>query len=240
MRPARSVSQVHSLPVQLAWFVGLSTCVLIATAALAQSDVDLFQRFFGTYSPLLVVSGVICVGAVLLMFLNANVQMAVVIPDVWGRGVLVCVLGASLFVLPTILVDALQPFSEDLNVTLPSAFLFYPVMGFVVEVLFHLLPLSIALFFLIYILSVGDASRRFWIAACVAAGLEPAFQIWVGAAREGLTWKSVYLGVHLFLFGLGQLYVLKSYGFLHMFLFRMVYYLHWHILWGTLRLSLLF
>jgi hypothetical protein len=30
------------------------------------------------------------------------------------------------------------------------------------------------------------------------------------------------------------------YGFLSMYAFRLVYYLHWHIVWGYLRLQLLF
>jgi len=239
-RPARSNFQVHSLPRQVAWFAGLSTFVLIATVTLEHSDADLFQRFFGDYSPLLIVFSLVGLGAASLVFLNAHAHATVATPAVWGRALLFSVIGASLFVVPTILVDILQPFPEHLNVMPPPALLFYPVMGFVVEVLFHLLPLSLALFVLNYVLPFGDVSRRFWVAACVAAALEPAFQVWVGLAREGLTWKSVYLGGHLFLFGLVQLYVLKSFGFVHMFLFRMVYYLHWHILWGALRLSLLF
>lgn len=238
--PSLPIVPVYSRPVQLVWFASLSAFVLIATVVVAHADAETFRRFFGSSSPVLVVSGVVVAGAVLLAFLNAQVRVAVVMPGVWGRAALVCMVGGTVFVVPTILVDVFQPFSEDLNVGLPSALLFYPVMGFVVEIVFHLLPMAMALLVLNYVLPISDVARQFWFAAGIAAALEPAFQIWVGAASEGLTWKSVYLGGHLFLFGLAQLYVLRSFGFVHMFLFRMVYYLHWHILWGTLRLSLLF
>ena len=131
-------AQVYSLRVQLVWFACLSCLVVGAAAVLTYADAKTFQRFFGSISPVLVVSALAAIGAVLSVFLNARAQVAVVMPGVWARGGLFCVVGGTLFVVPTILVDLLQPFPEDLNVALPSALLFYPVMGFVVEIVFHL------------------------------------------------------------------------------------------------------
>ncbi len=225
---------------QMVWFSALSVLVLIATVGAASADPDLFQRFFGSVSPIGIILAAICVGGLSAWYLSAGAGILVLAPGVWARGLLFSAICASLFALPTIFVDVIAPFPEGLNVGLPSALFYYPVMGFVVEVLFHLLPLSVFLF-LATCLTIGvEGSHRFWICALMVAALEPAFQVWVGVTAQGWSWKSVYLGVHLFLFGVVQMFILRRFGFMHMFLFRMVYYLHWHILWGTLRLSLLF
>jgi hypothetical protein len=48
------------------------------------------------------------------------------------------------------------------------------------------------------------------------------------------------VGVHIYVFNALQLYVFKRYDFLSMYAFRLVYYLHWHVVWGYMRLQLLF
>ncbi len=230
----------ETLRTQIRWFAVLSVPILVATGCLAYSGPELFQRFFGNYSPVLIILAVICIGASAGWFLFTRMDIMMVVVDEWARGLLFSGIGATLIVLPTILVDTFQPFPEDMNVAVPAALLFYPIMGYVVEITFHLVPLSILLLVVSKATDVGDAPRQFWTCAAIAATLEPGFQIWAGATEQGWTWKSIYLGVHLFLFSVVQFYVLKRFGFVHMFLFRMTYYLHWHILWGTLRTSLLF
>jgi hypothetical protein len=51
---------------------------------------------------------------------------------------------------------------------------------------------------------------------------------------------NVYMWIHLFVFNFLQMLVFKRYDFLKMYMFRLVYYLLWHIVWGSVRLGLLF
>ena len=48
------------------------------------------------------------------------------------------------------------------------------------------------------------------------------------------------MGLHLFVFGMIQLSLFKRYGFVAMYTCRLAYYAVWHIIWGYLRLQLLF
>jgi hypothetical protein len=49
-----------------------------------------------------------------------------------------------------------------------------------------------------------------------------------------------YVGLHIFLIGLVQLLLFTRYDFITMYTFRLSYYAIWHILWGHLRLNLIF
>ena len=44
----------------------------------------------------------------------------------------------------------------------------------------------------------------------------------------------------VFVIAVLQLYVFRRFDFASMYSFRLVYYAWWHILWGTIRLSVLF
>ena len=48
-----------------------------------------------------------------------------------------------LFVGGAIAIDAVFTFSEDINLLPPKSLLFYPMIGFVVEIVFHVVPLVI-------------------------------------------------------------------------------------------------
>ncbi|MDH5615437.1 MAG: hypothetical protein OEY62_02735, partial [Acidimicrobiia bacterium] len=137
--------------------------------------------------------------------------------------------------------DRLGRFPEDINVAWPRALLFYPAMGFVAEVVFHLIPLS--LFSpLVRMLTNWDKGQRSYIIVSIAAVAlaEAAFQVFTGGSGDRNRWLSAYLGLHLLGFGGAQLAVLRKRGFASMALMRLVYYAIWHILWGRLRLTLLF
>jgi len=46
--------------------------------------------------------------------------------------------------------------------------------------------------------------------------------------------------VHVFVINIIGLLLFRRHGFIMMYLFRLMYYFLWHILWGHLRLSILF
>jgi len=49
-----------------------------------------------------------------------------------------------------------------------------------------------------------------------------------------------YVGLHVFLINLLQLWLFKRYDLISMYSFRLAYYLLWHIGWGHVRLKLRF
>jgi hypothetical protein len=145
-------------------------------------------------------------------------------------------LGAGL-TLPVIIVDVFGGFPADLNVALPDALLFYPSIAFVAETAFHVLPLS----GLAVVASVARVppSRLWPFAAAGASLIEPVLQVAWGASDSPL-WASAYVGLHLLVFNLIGVHVLRRHGFLAVWSYRMAYYLVWHITWGALRTGLLF
>ncbi len=221
-------------------FLMLSTVIMAATTILTLEQAFLFQRFFSSYNPLMVVGLTTVVGLFCLYFLNSGEWYSVHKIARAREGILFSSVVATCLVLPTILVDIAQPFPRDMNVLLPASLLFYPTMGFVVEVIFHLLPLTILLVGPGIILSGRHKPKLLWGATIIVAFVEPAFQVAFAYVGQTLDWKAFYLSVHLFIFGLVQLYVFRRYGFLQMYGFRLIYYLHWHVIWGSLRLPLLF
>ena len=121
---------------------------------------------------------------------------------------------------------------------MPQALLFYPSIGFVAEMAFHVLPLAIVLVAQSPLaLRVGE-ERLVWLGILVVAVLEPTFQVLLGGGA--LTWSDAYTWIHIFAIAALQLYVFRRYDFASMFSFRMVYYAYWHILWGVIRLKVLF
>jgi len=70
--------------------------------------------------------------------------------------------------------------------------------------------------------------------------LEPAFQLGRGFPGKPMSGLDAYVGLHVLVISLLQLYVFRRYDFVSMITFRLVYYIHWHIVWGYLRLQWLF
>ena len=188
---------------------------------------------------MVVVTATVLLGALALAQLTRN-EVVPGAPS--SAGLLRAAAIASLLAALTIAIDAITvPFSAGINVRFPKSLLFYPVMAMVVEVLFHLLPLALlsAPFGRRFRGGGVRAKRRsLWACVVLVALVEPIFQI--SLAGDAPSWLRVYLAAHLFVFNVGQLWLFVRHGFLTMVVFRLVYYLHWHVLWGHARLELLF
>ena len=78
-----------------------------------------------------------------------------------------------------------------------------------------------------------------WASILAVSFIEPIYQarFMIGGSP---TWAIVYVGVHVYLINIVQLSVYKRYDFLSAYAFRLTYYALWHVLWGHLRLGLLF
>lgn len=218
-------------------YIGLWLGVAGLTGILSIRDNLFFQRFFGGINPLVAMVVIGLLGLVLLdVFLSRGWFD---IYRTWNVGWLIipfCL--AALFALVIILVDIKVGFPKEMNVPFPRSLLFYPAIGFVVEIVFHVLPLSLLLIVLTNLSKTTNFDSLIWPCLIVVALLEPIYQTIMGSQMP--VWATVYVFLHVFLFNMLELVIFKRYDFVSMYAFRMMYYLFWHILWGYARLKLLF
>jgi hypothetical protein len=147
---------------------------------------------------------------------------------------------AILFLSGAIFLDVTFPYPVDINLPFPKSILFYPIMGYVVEILFHLVPLTLLLGVLVKVLKKADREKIIFACILIVSLIEPIYQYMMVPTIGHPIWVEAFDGGRLFLFSLVQLNILKRYDFISMYSFRLVYYMLWHILWGSLRLLILF
>jgi hypothetical protein len=221
-------------------YTSLSLLVIIFTGILYFSDPLLFHRFIGGIDPLLAFFIVIILGALLLSFLLShgwfNIYKKENLKGVVRRSVI-----AILFVFITILVDIKNPFPANINILFPRSLLFYPAIGFLVEIIFHILPLSLLLFILPAIFKDINQKNIVVVSILIVSLLEPGFQaIPMTTSNHFPLWAVAVIWLNLFVFNFFQLLLFKRYDFITMYSCRLAYYLAWHIVWGYFRLDLLF
>jgi hypothetical protein len=217
-------------------FAILSIAVTMLTWIISNSS--LFERYFGKIDPLIIIISISILGVVLLSLLLAKGQF-LIYKKGNIRGIFLSAGLAVVFAVVVILVDVRVMFPNDMNVLFPQSLLFYPAIGFVVEVLFHILPLSLLFFFLSTFFKIIGNRLIIWICILTVSILEPVYQI-ISAVGHYPSWTIIYIGFHIFLINLVQLLIFQRYDFISMYSFRLVYYLLWHVIWGYMRLELLF
>lgn len=210
-------------------FSGLSLSILLLTAILHIWDASVFVQYLGQLDPILGVLLVISVGISLVRYLEKSEQKLMLNSFEW-EGLLTSSLFSACFGVIIILIDFTGIFPDNINVGYPICLIFYPVMAYIVEILFHLLPISLLSKFNL------DDTRAYYLIALI----EPAFQLVIGGVDSTIFWASMIVSFHIFLINVAQLYVFKKYGFLTMYWLRFGYYLIWHEIWGVLRLGILF
>ncbi len=220
-------------------FFGLSIMVLVLTSVVYFLDNHVFQQLLGEINPLLAGFLIIALSFVLLSILLSKGWFAI-----YRRGNLkgyAYALGlAALFGAIAIIVDfSTRIYSADLNVLFPKSLLYYPAIGFYAETLFQVLPISIVLLGLTRGFKKLSCNKAIWISILVASLVEPLVQV-TGLSGQLPPWFAVFESMRLFVFVLSQLSFFKRYDFVTMYWFRIVYYIFWHIVWGYLRLILLF
>lgn len=221
--------------------VAYSVLALVAAgmvAILLPAAADDFTRYVGGVHPLLVVVLAAAAGLVALISLHRYGGFQIVSGRATLRGLLAAAGAATFFAAAVVIADLLWRYPAAINVPWPRAWLFYPAIGLVAEIVFHLVPFAVLLFLLSPLRDSFGQDRLFWTAAILVALLEPTFQAVL--AREPLSPRTAYTWVHIFAIALCQLALFKRYDFASMYAFRVVYYAYWHVLWGALRLILLF
>ena len=143
-----------------------------------------------------------------------------------------------LFTSIAIYIDLKNPFPKDTHILFPESLLFYPVIAFFVEIVFHVLPFALLLVLSTAIFKNVAFQKHLWISIVIVALLEPSYQTINMASSP--TWAVAIIFINLFLFNLTQLIVFKKYDFITMYFFRLLYYMIWHVIWGYFRLDFLF
>lgn len=201
-----------------------------------------FAPYLGSLPPLPALGVVAGLGLVGLNFLQARWRLVVLQPETGPRRLLVATLAGMLFGTLIVVAEVTGSYQgpADLNVPPPYSMLFYPVIGYVVEIVFKILPLALLLAMLELTrgrrVPAGRTPSVVWPFLLVAA-LEPAYQL---ARADSVSWEQAYVGAHVYAINLVQLYLFRRYDFVTMYWFRLVYYAIWHVGWGYLRLSVLF
>jgi hypothetical protein len=204
------------------------------TGILSFSPNPVFQPFFRNIPPVLAVSVTSVLGVVALSFLYSRHWFEMAAGSESLRGAAWSSAFATLFAVVIVLADLVVVFPFQ-HVPPPQSFLFYPTIAYVAEIVFHILPLSILLALLGPRFKGRDSTKLLWLCIVLASCPEPLFQLNWRSTESPLSWVDVYVGLHVFAFNVLQLALFRRYDFLSMYVCRLVYYLYWHVLWGSLR-----
>lgn len=197
-----------------------------------------FAPYYATVSPVVGTALVVLVGVAALSYLDSRGWFAIRAAPHESGGVILPAATAAILAAPVIMVDVLGGFPRDINVEAPESILFYPVIAVVAEIAFHAVPLAVLLGVLSRAALRFGRDRLVWLCIAMAAVIEPAFQVvWAPAASPA--WATAYVSLHVLIINLIGLHFLRRYDFLTGYLFRVLYYVCWHVLWGFLRLRLL-
>ncbi len=221
-------------------YIGLSAGIVTLTGIIYFSNKLLFQRFIGRINPLIAFFIVTILGIILFTFLLYRGWFAI-----YQRENLAVLFRYSsltaLFAIISILVDLKVGFPADMNILFPKSLLFYPAIGYLVEILFHILPLTILLISLTTIFKNISYTSILWICIVIVALLEPSFQVIpMVSSNHFPLWAVAIVWLNVFAFNLSQLLIFKRFDFVSMYSFRLVYYILWHIGWGYIRLMIRF
>ena len=213
----------------------MASLTLIATIwFLASMNPVAFEQYFGALPPPFAATIVAAAGIAALLLLQKRWDFEIYDPGLPGRDRLLAAVLAIPFMAAVTLADLVLGFSDDINVALPHALLFYPAMGLIAQFALHIVPLAV-------LVSVGalllkDVEKVHLVLICIVAValLEAIFQL---PSRDGgMKLLSGFVALHVFLFGVAELLIFRRYDFVSMYLFRLSYYSWWHIAWGWLRL----
>lgn len=218
-------------------FLILSLVTALLTAILAFIDPAPFHRFLGDINPVGVLLTTVFIGFFCFTYLLNSTTLAIYkkqnLRDYFTVAGIALAFGIEVVLADIWLVD----YSADINILFPKSLLFYPAIGYIVEIVFHILPITLIVMILSLFRNLSE-NNRVWFGMVVVIILEPIYQVWL-LSQDTLT-TALYTGIHVFLFSLTQLIIFKRYDFISMFLFRLVFYMVWHIVWGHFRLELVF
>jgi hypothetical protein len=217
--------------------MGLFAVLSVGAVALTawQTDVDrsVFERFFGAVNPTGVMIVAALVGGIAMASLQGNSDFAMIGPGASRDAVSITAWAVPVLAAAAIGADLVLRFPEDTNVAVPDALRFYPAIAVFVESTLHVVPIAV----LVALLGAPTGlDVTFWRIAIPVALVEAVLQ----AAYATSIGTSIFSAVHLTVFGVVQVWMFWRFGFAWMLGFRLAYYALWHVVWGAVRLELLF
>lgn len=227
--------------IQLKSYIWISLLILLMSCIAYHLDKSFFTAYFGKINSLILIFSLTVSGFFFLWIwlhhTTCNRYFTINL-----RGVILSTGIALAFGLQVIAFDLLLiTFPKNINVLFPASLLFYPIIGFIVEIVFHLLPLSILVLGSVLIFKSIDRSKMVWFIIFIVALIEPSYHvITMNSSGHYNLITMIYTGINVFLINLSQLIIFKRYDFVSMYAFRLTYYIIWHIIWGYIRLALLY
>lgn len=206
---------------------------IILFVFLLLSEADHYARFFGHIQPVFVFTFAFLMGLFFVPLIQNELRGQKARFN--KTGICLAFVLAACFMIPALLLDIFGRFSDS-QIFFLQSLLFYPVIGFIVEIFFHIVPLTI-LTLAGYWLNFRMSEYYYWLILPVAM-IEVAFQVILGIEERSLLF-SLLIGLHVFLINIAGLLLLQRYSFMAMYSLRLFYYFFWHILWGVLRLKVL-
>lgn len=157
------------------------------------------------------------------------------------RIILKSFVGGALLSILLIIWDLIFVLPRDMNIVGIISIPFYTSGAFLVEIIQHTIPLAIWLGILGRLFFRGSYQRViFWIGALIVAALEPISQLG-GPFFTGYPPAFYVVGAGAInAINLFQLYIFRRNGFVPMFVTRLGMYFLWHVVWGMIRLQVLF
>ncbi len=241
--PLRSMRQFQGLAsrerLHYLVYAGLAIGAAGLTAIAYFSDNLAFHRLLGTVNPFVVTIPLIFLGFILLSVQNSRHWFAVIRKGTL-KGVLLSAGLASILGLIAILIDHAIVYPADMNVAFPLSLAYYPSVAFFAEIVLHLVPLTLISILLSSVFKKISNAKIIWIAILIASLSDPVFQVFDAAANHSPLWIVLVTGLHVLVINFLMLVIFKRYDFVSLLSFRLVYYVIWHIVWGAIRLRVLF
>jgi hypothetical protein len=209
---------------------------VLCAAALSLTPDRPFTPYFGRLPPSVALLVLNLLGAGALYRLQGRFGLRILDRARSPRAPLKMLLIVPLFAVPAILIDLFVGFPREINVSLPQALLFYPAIASAAEVTFHLIPLVVVLSIAKALFKHANATAVLRIGNASAAMVEPALQLYWGTRDPAFAAATLASTPHILAFNVFELHLFRRHDFLTMYASRLVYYLCWHILWGTARL----
>lgn len=233
-------SAILKLQRQYLIYLILSLVVSILTWITHEMNPQILHRFTGRISPFSATLVLLLAGFTSLSYLTSKTSILIHQRNNY-KGIYIAAGLASIFGTMVIIADLFLLYPEDINAEFPVSIPFYPAIGFFAEILFHLFPFTIFVFFLSGFRKKVTNECVILCGIAAVSFIEPFYQLTaMGGNGRYSPALLIHTGVNVFLISILQLIIFKKYDFISMYVFRLVYYLIWHIIWGHFRLQILF
>ena len=225
---------IDNFNVSLKIFLGLVLTIIFSKIAytLAQLNDPIVEQGVNSWLGILLVAG--------LGFLALKLAPRVGFPDLWDkrisnrqRFIIPMLVGIAFGIGQIILVSLVLALKIPM-VAFPLAVPVYLSGGILMEMVFHLIPVVLLVWFLANVLLKQQWQEQvFWVVAVLLSLLEPVAQT-VGLYKMGIISSPVLAAIlfsFIFAANLVPLYLFRQYGFLAPITWRLSNYLIWHIIW---------